>query len=138
MVGLIRIPKPCNGDLLQGSWTLCVSGVGGVQGFLVRLMAQRSKMPKVLKVFKRFQDVWCRSLKGSRVNYEVSRSPHPRPLPHASGCPNITQFRPECLNGTEDPISASMIQRDQRSTGSRVSRDRGFPPLYPAPLGTLT
>ena len=46
--------------------------------------------------------------------------------------------RPECFNGTEDPISASMIQRDQRSPGSRVSRDRRFPPLYPAPLDILT
>ena len=34
-------PKLYKGDLLSGSWTLCVSRVEGVQGFLVRLMASK-------------------------------------------------------------------------------------------------
>ena len=76
-----------------------------------------------------------------QVNYVVSRSPSNLTTPNSlttpqavSPClwvPNITQLWPECFKGTENPISASMDQRDQRSTNSRVSRDRGSPPSTP-------
>ena len=83
-------------------------------------------------------------VEGVQVNYVVSRSPNNLTTPNslttpqaASPClwvPNITKLRPICFKGTENPISASMDQRDQSSTNSRVSRDRGFPPLYPPHL----
>ena len=84
---------------------------------------------------------WTSIVERLRAVYEVSGSPSSLTTPNslttpqaASPClwvPNITKLRPECFKGTENPISASMDQRDQRSTNSRVSRDRGFPPLYP-------
>ena len=45
-------PKLYEGDLLSGSWTLWVSKVEGVQGFLRGSWLQRSNKSKVLKSFK--------------------------------------------------------------------------------------
>ena len=45
-------PKLYEGDLLSGSWTLWVSRVEGVQGFLRGSRLQRSNKSKVLTIFK--------------------------------------------------------------------------------------
>jgi hypothetical protein len=45
-------PKLYVGDLLSGSWTLWVSRVEGVQGFLRGSRLQRSNKSKVLTIFK--------------------------------------------------------------------------------------
>ena len=45
-------PKLYEGDLLSGSWTLWVSRVEGVQGFLRGSWLQRSNESKVLTSFK--------------------------------------------------------------------------------------
>ena len=45
-------PKLYEGDLLSGSWTLWVSRVEGVQGFLRVSRFQRSNKQKVLTIFK--------------------------------------------------------------------------------------
>ena len=47
MVGLIQLPNFYEGDLLSGLWTLWVSGVEGVQGFLRGSWLQRSNESKI-------------------------------------------------------------------------------------------
>ena len=50
MVGLIQLPNFYEGDLLSGLWTLWVSGVEGVQGFLRGSWLQRSHESKILTI----------------------------------------------------------------------------------------
>ena len=50
MVGLIQLPNFYEGDLLSGLWTLWVSGVEGVQGFLRGSWLQRSNESNVLTI----------------------------------------------------------------------------------------
>ena len=62
MVGLIQLPNFYEGDLLSGSWTLWVSMVDGVKGFLQGPWLQRSNDSKVLTISR----VW--GFQGPRVN----------------------------------------------------------------------
>ena len=84
-------PRLYEGDLISGLWTLRVSGVEGVQGFLRGSWLQRSHESKIFKQFQGSQ-----GSKGPKVN----------------GSQGLIGF-----NGY------------QRSTGFRVSGDRGFPML---------
>ena len=87
---------------------------------------QRSNKSKVLT-----------SLKGSRASGFSLTTPQA-----ATPClwvPQHNTISAPMFQGGQRSISGlNWLKRDQRPKGSRVSRDRGFPPLYPTPLGTLT
>ena len=55
-------PRLYEGDLLSGLWTLWVSGVEGVQGFLRGSWLQRSNESNVLTIS------WVSGFQGPRVN----------------------------------------------------------------------
>ena len=62
MVGLIQHPNFYEGDLLSGLWTLWVSGVEEVQGFLRGSWLQRSHESRILTISR------VLGIQGPRVN----------------------------------------------------------------------
>ena len=111
-------PRIYEGDLLSGLWTLWVSGVEGVQGFLRGSWLQRSHESKIFKQFQGSQ-----GSKGPRASGSQG-------LNGFNGYERSTGFRISrdsgfpMLSGAFKGVGVSIIQRF-RVTGLRISGLQG-------------
>ena len=81
-------------------------------------------------------------MKGSRVNYEVSRFPSslttpnslttPQAASHASGCTNIITFSASTNQGDQRPNFGLNDSREPKTQGLKSFKDRGLPPTISA------
>ena len=81
-------------------------------------------------------------MKGSRVNYEVSRFPSslttpnslttPQAASHASGCPIIITFSASTIQGDQRSNFGLNDSREPKTQGLKSFKDRGLPPTISA------
>ena len=81
-------------------------------------------------------------MKGSRVNYEVSRFPSslttpnslttPQAASHASGCTNIITFSASTNQGDQRPNFGLNDSREPKTRGLKSFKDGGLPPQFSA------
>ena len=109
-------PKLYEGDLLSGSWTLWVSEVEGVQGFLRGSWLQGSNESKVLTVS------WVSGFQAPRVNGSQG-------LNSFNGYQRYTGFRVSRDSGfpmLSRAFKGVGISKIQRFQGSQDERFQGF------------